>query len=125
MSRDVDELFGEGSGAPTPRTGAITALLGTGLVVAVLGMACTAVPGGVMVLMAWMLAEKEVDRINSGYLPADAQGTVSLLQTATFAGVLAVVLLFVIQAYLFCSGFYDLLWSGLLQWLIEGGLPLG
>ncbi len=116
--RDVAELFGEGEGAPSPRVLAITSLLGGGLLVALVGMACTAVPGGVMVLFAWMLAEKEMDRIESGYLPADARGVVRLLQTATFVGVLVVVFLFVAQGYLFCSGFYDELWMSMLEWLV-------
>ena len=113
--RDVAELFGEGEGAPAPRTLAVAGLLSMGLIVAVLGMACTAVPGGVMVLFGWMLAEKEMDRIESGYLPADARGLVRALRTASFAGVLMVVMLFVLQGWLFCSGYYDTLWLQLLD----------
>jgi len=119
--RDVDELFGEGEGAPSPRVAAVTGLLGGGLVVALVGMACTAVPGGVMVLFAWMLAEKEMDRIESGYLPSDARGVVRLLRTATFVGVLIVVGLFVVQGWLFCSGFYDALWMQMLEWVSGDG----
>ena len=47
MSTDVDELFGEGGGAPTPRTSLALALLVAGLVLAVVGMVCSAAPGGV------------------------------------------------------------------------------
>jgi len=123
--RDVAELFGEGEGAPKPRVFAILILLGAGLVVAVLGMACTAVPGGIMVLFAWMLAEKEMDRVHSGYLPAEARGLVRLLQAATFVGVLVVVLLFLAQGLLFCSGFYDQLWMSMLDGLVGGdGVPI-
>jgi len=118
---DVAELFGEGEGAPAPRVLAVTSLLTGGLLVAIVGMACTAVPGGVMVLFAWMLAEKEMDRIDSGYLPADARGMVRLLRTATFIGVLVVVLLFVLQGWLFCSGAYDTLWLQMLEWMVGGG----
>ncbi len=121
--RDVDELFGEGEGAPSPRVVAVTGLLGCGLVVALVGMACTAVPGGVMVLFSWMLAEKEMDRIESGYLPSDARGVVWLLRAATFVGVLIVVGLFVVQGSLFCSGFYDAFWMQVLDWVTgDGGL---
>jgi hypothetical protein len=76
-----------------------------------------------MVLLAWMLAEKEVDRVDSGYLPADARPVVNLLQTACYVGVLLVVALFVAQAYLFCSGFYDDLWSSMLSWWV-GDVPI-
>jgi hypothetical protein len=77
-----------------------------------------------MVLFAWMLAEKEMDRIESGYLPADARGVVRLLRTATFVGVLIVVLLFVVQGWLFCSGFYDTLWMQMLEWVVGDGLAV-
>jgi hypothetical protein len=77
-------------------------------------MACTAVPGGVMVLLAWMLAEKEVDRIDSGYLPDTARPAVSTARAATLLGVFAVIVLFALQGLLFCSGAYDGLWGSML-----------
>lgn len=114
MSNDVDELFGEGGGNPQPRTTTIVLMLSIGLMVALLGMACTAVPGGVIVLMAWMLAEKEVDRIENGYLADDTRLTVNRLQLISLISVVFVVVLFAVQAWLFCSGYYDLLWAGAL-----------
>ncbi len=119
MSHDeIDELFGEGGGAPAPRVGTIVGLLAGGLAIGVIGLACTAVPGGVMVLMAWMLVEKEMDRVDSGYLPSDARVTVGRLQVAAYAAVLMVIALFGVQAWLFCSGAYDVLWADMLEWYL-------
>jgi len=114
-SDELDEIFGVGSGVPTPRTGTIVTLLAGGLVVGTVGLACTSVPGGVMVLLAWMLVEKEMDRIESGYLPEEARRVVGQLQVLAYVGVAVVVLLFGVQAYLFCSGGYDMLWGALLD----------
>lgn len=119
MSHDeIDELFGEGDGAPSPRTGAVLGLLGGGLFLGIVGLACTSVPGGLMVLAAWMLVEKEMDRIDSGYLPGDARVVVGRLQLAAYVSVLVVILLFVAQAWLFCSGAYDVIWSEMLAWYL-------
>ena len=118
MSQRVDELFGGGDGAPEPRTGAIVAMLVVGVTVATLGLACTSVPGGVIVLMAWMMAEKEVDRIDNGYLPNTARPTVVWLQRLCVLAVFLTLALFILQAWLFCSGQYDVIWSMLLEWVV-------
>jgi len=123
---DVDELFGTGAGTPAPRTGTILSLMGGGVLLGVLGLACTSVPGGMMVLLAWMLVEKESDRIDSGYLPETARRRVGQLQILAYLSVSAVILLFVAQAYLFCSGGYDALWGRMLamyMWFVGAPLP--
>jgi len=121
---DVDELFGDGEGVPTPRTGAILGLLLGGLAVAVAGLACTAVPGGVLVLLGWMLVEKEMDRIDSGYLPDAARRPVARLKLVAYGAVGLIIALFLLQAYLFCSGAYDALWGSLLELTIDTiGVP--
>ena len=121
MSREVDELFGSGEGAPTPRTSVALALLGAGLVLAVLGMLCSAIPGSLVVLLAWVVIEKERDRVDSGYLPAQARGSVEAVRTIATAGVMTVILLCLAQSVLTCTNFYDVLWTGMIGWWL--GVP--
>ena len=80
-------------------------------------MACSAAPGGLLVLAAWVVSEKEVDRVESGYLPADTGPTVRRLQRACFVGLLFVLAAFSVQLLLFMSGFYEGLWEQGLTWL--------
>jgi hypothetical protein len=114
MSRDVDELFGRGAGQPTPQKRWVYGLLFSGLGMALIGMVCTAVPGGLVVLWAWAAMEKEVQRLESGYLPAEARSDVYAMQRLTYLGVVAIIALFIAQGALFVSGFYETLWEGML-----------
>ena len=115
MSDRVDELFGEGEGAPKPRTALVLSLLLSGVLTALLGMACTAAPGGVLVLLAWMTVEKEQDRLEVGYLPREAKPRVKFLRTATYVTLTVVVLLFLLQGWLLCqTDFYTVWWEYLL-----------
>jgi hypothetical protein len=120
---ELDELFGEAGARPRPRTGLVVTLLAVGLLATVLGMVCTAVPGGLLVLVAWQLVEKDADRVESGYLPAEARTTVVWLRRATLAAIVLVVLLFVAQAVLLAMGFYDVLWAGFLERAIDAWGP--
>jgi hypothetical protein len=110
---DLDELFGAGGGRPRPRSTVIVVLVVLGLVLTILGMACIAVPGGLLVLLAWMLVEKDVDRLRSGYLPDADREVVERVRSMTYAALLLVVVLFGLQAFLLCNGFYDVLLDGL------------
>lgn len=116
MSQDVEELFGEGAGAPTARTPLVWVLLAVGLVAALLGMFCTAAPGGVLVLLAWFVIEKEVDRIESGYLPASARPAVRRARFASLVGVLLVIVMLVAQTFLVGLDVYALVWSPVIEW---------
>lgn len=128
---DLDELFGEGSGRPRPRTGLIMALLILGVTLTVVGMACIAAPGGLLVLLAWMYVETDQQRIESGYLPATDAAVVERTRRFTYAGLLLVVFLFAIQGFLLCNGAYDVLldqvyipaWQAFVRSLLEGGAP--
>lgn len=106
---NLDELFGAGGGRPRPRATLIAMLVATGIVLAVLGMGCISVPGGLLVLLAWMLVEKDLDRLESGYLPEADREVVMRVRSLTYAGLLLVVVLFVLQGLLLCNGFYDVL----------------
>ena len=105
---DLGELFG-GAGRPRPRTGLVAGLLLVGIVTTVLGMACIAAPGGILVLLAWLVVEKDHDRVESGYLPDADRTVVERSRNLTHAGLLLVVSLFFLQAMLLCFGGYDTL----------------
>lgn len=103
---NLDELFGSG-GAPDVQRKPVIMLLVSGLITTVLGLACTTAPGGVLVLMSWMRVEKEVERVRNGFLPESARPEVERLRWVTYVGLLFVVLMFCLQAFLLCSGVYE------------------
>jgi len=119
MPEEIDELFGECTGQPEPRIGLVGALLVGGLVAATAGLACSSAPGGILVLVAWMVVEKELDRVESGYLPAEVLPRLKTLQRLVYAAVLVVIGLFVIQGLLFCNGVYDPLWEGVIVRVVQ------
>ena len=104
---DVDELFGDGSDGPRPRTGIAIALAITGVLLAIVGMACLSAPGGIVVLLGLWWIERELDRVENGYLAPDAREPVMRARRLVFAALFIVILLFVLQALLYCSGFYQ------------------
>ena len=111
---ELDELFGEGSGQPRPRYALLISLLVSGLLLALLGMLCTTAPGGVLVLIGWLVLEKEIDRIDSGYLPVDCRSSLEFWRVFAYAAVAIVLILFLCQGVLFWLGFYDGLWEYML-----------
>ncbi len=118
----LDELFGAGHGQPTPRIRAIALSLGVGLVLAVLGMTCSAAPGGLLVLVAWVLVEKELDRVESGYLSTEFKPRLEQLQLGIYVAVVTVILLFAAQFWLLRRGFYEALWGGFIMAIREAVL---
>ncbi|MFT4627159.1 MAG: hypothetical protein ACI8PZ_005840 [Myxococcota bacterium] len=117
MSQEVDELFG-GEDAPKPRAALVLVLLVTGVVLSVAGLLCSAAPGGVLVLLAWMFIEKELDRVDSGYLAESDRPAVVRLRVVTLVGLLLVVAIFVVQGMLLCStNVYENLLVAVLEWI--------
>lgn len=114
---DIDELFGEDGSSARPRTGRIVAVLVTGLVLTVLGMACTAVPGGLVTLVAWALVEKEIDRVDSGFLALGYRPGLVTLRALVWSGLLLVLGLFILQGFLLCAGWYGSFWTYLIELL--------
>ena len=110
---DLDDLFGKGGGRPRPRTGLIMGLNILGIVLTVLGMACIAAPGGILVLVAWMHVETDQQRLESGYLPASDAPRVEATRRFTYGALVLVVFLFAIQGFLLCNGAYDVLLDSL------------
>lgn len=123
MSTEIDELFGEGGGAPEPRTALVWALLAAGLLLSLLGLACTPAPGAVLVLLAWYVIEKERDRVMSGYLPQDALRSISVARIAAFVSVILVIVLFLVQGFLLGAAFYDEWWTQLIKWWLDFAGP--
>ncbi len=99
----VDELFGSAGAGARPKTGPAYALLALGLAVSVLGLVCTTAPGGLLVLGAWLLVEREGDRVDSGFLPETAAPEVARARRWTAAGLLVVLALFARQGLRLCS----------------------
>ena len=114
MSRDVDELF-EGGRAAEPRVKWVLGVLVTGLLLTLLGMACTAVPGGLVTLAGWNALQKEIDRVDSGYLPIEHRPLLQKLQVLAWASLGIVVACFIVQGVLLCTGFYTSLWGMALE----------
>ena len=106
---EIDDLFGDGSGTPSPSTTGPLVLSLLGLFMSLCGMACLAAPGGIPVLLALWWIERERDRVNNGYLPADAGPVVERTRRLVYLALFAVIGLFVIQALLYCNGTYDAL----------------
>ncbi len=111
----VDELFGEGGATPRARFGLIVALLLSGLVATILGLACSTVPGGLLLLAAWVVVEKDLMRVEAGFLPVRQASTLQLLRGLTMVLVVLATISFVVQTWLMQAGFYTELWGGLLE----------
>ena len=120
---DVDELFGEGGRRARPRSLRVGVVLAVGLVLAILGMACTAVPGGLVCLVAWALVEREIDRVDSGYLALDYRPGLVTLRALVWASLVVVLGLFIVQGFLLCTGFYTTMWTEALDLLRVVLLP--
>ena len=104
--RDVDELFG-GIGGATPRTAPALVLAAIGLIVAIIGLLCLSVPGGMMVLAAVWLIENEMDRCENGFYPPTTHGKVERARRWVFASLFLTIGVFVFQTYLYYRMFYE------------------
>lgn len=107
---EVDDLFGTEDAVRT-NVGLVLGLLLTGLLFTALGMACTVLPGGVLILLGYHYAEREVDRVDSGYLPEAERPRANGLRRVAQVGVIALLLAIVVQLYLLSIGFYAGLWD--------------
>jgi len=126
VSNEVDELFAEESRGVKPRVGLVFVLTLVGLLVAVTGFPCSAVPGGVIVLLAWFFAEKEYARLQTGFFGSDRRSEIVGARAAAIGGVVITALIFSLQLVLTWMGVYEQWWPGivvLLGWLVWG--PLG
>ena len=114
---EVNELFGEGGDAPTPRVALVLALAVGGLALALFGLACSVLPGVALVMLAWLTVEKEMDRVETGFLPETARTEVATLRTAVRLGVVMGVVLVIAQTWLYGAGLYDWMLQQALMWM--------
>lgn len=105
----ADELFS--SEAPRPvadRLTKATVILGIAVPLNLLGVTCfTGVPGAILSIWGWYIAEEELQRVEVGALPADREKAARRVRTFGFTqlGIASVSLL--AQLVLFGIGFYD------------------
>lgn len=104
MSEKVDELFGGEREVAAPRRGLAVAFLVSGLLVAALGARITSIPGGILVLLGWLVVQRDRDRVASGYLPADQLAGLRAVESWFMVGLLAIIALEAYQLYLFGWG---------------------
>lgn len=114
---DVGELFGEEGSTAQPKITRVIIVLVTGMTLTVVGMACTAVPGGLITLIAWALAEKELGKVDSGFLPIESRPSLVALRLAVLVCLALVLLLFILQGILLCSGVYFTAWTAAIEML--------
>lgn len=123
MTSKVDELFGEEGQAVRANIRGIVATLALGVLLAFVGLVCTSVPGGLIVLWAWSLTEKEIDRVDSGYLPEDSLPALRVLKGFVWASLIVILIIFVGQTILLFSGFYVVFWGDLVQSFAPAAVP--
>lgn len=114
MSQEVEELF-EGGRAAQPRIKLVLGVLGSGVLLTLLGLACSSVPGGLLTLAGWSILQKEIDRVDSWYLPIEHRPLLYKLRILAWASLGIVVACFVIQGILLCTGSYVVFWGGLIE----------
>jgi len=117
MSRQVDDLFNAEDDAIRPPVARIYTVLGLGIVLSLFGLACSAVPGGFLVVVSWMMAENAQDKVDSGYFTQDHKPSVDRMVALTTLSTLFVLGLFFFQGYLHYMGFYEELWR---PWILSG-----
>jgi hypothetical protein len=116
---DVDDLFGSEDGA-RPNRALVFTLLCAGLLLSLVGLFCTVLPGGVLTLLGFHYADRDVDRVDTGYLSEADRPAAVRLRTAAQAGVIVLVIVSILQLVLFQEGFYDALWGSFFLTLREG-----
>ena len=115
----VDDLFQRDAPVrPTPnRLSLITVLLGVAAPLNFLGIACfTAIPGVILTLLAWQLADEELARVESGALGPALRPKVQRLRAVAFGQLGFCALSLMTQMFLYGIGVYD-------QVLTELGVP--
>ena len=116
----VEDLFGPAEQAAEPRLQLVRLYLFLGLSTTLLGMACSVVPGVSLVLFAWYLVDKEISRVESGFLPQSWRDPVIKTKGHVRLGVGVSVLLLLLQVTLLCGGFYTVWAEFLLAWVAVG-----
>jgi len=113
MSR-LEGLFGAASEAPRAADRRTRALVLLGVALAAFGIVASSVPGVLVTLAAWWSAERDLDRVESGWLPTSARPRVDAARTYALTGLGLAAALMMAQAWILAQGVYGPLW---LDWL--------
>jgi hypothetical protein len=116
--RDVDELFG-GTDAPKPRLGRIAVLLIAGWITVIVGLACSVIPGLLVLAWAWNTVETDWERIANGYYPEDQRRKVVVARIVTYATIFLGLCVLIVQWFLLGWGFYHMLWSAAIEAILD------
>ncbi|MEM6926792.1 MAG: hypothetical protein AAF602_07700 [Myxococcota bacterium] len=128
MANEVDELFSDDAAGVKPRVGLVFTLTFVGIGIALLGFPCSAVPGGIVVLVSWYFAEREFARLQSGFYPSDLRSRIGGARQLAIGGVIAMALIFALQLVLTRMGAYEVWWPSIVMLLgnvLWGGPPEG
>lgn len=106
----ADDLFtGDAPPPPTNRLPRIRRILLVALPLDLLGIPCfTGVPGAILTLWAWQLADEELARVESGALPVALRPDVVRIRAQAFGLLVFVLLSLVAQMILY-------------SWILKGG----
>ncbi len=113
MSR-LEGLFGTAAQAPRAADRRTRGLVLLGVAFAAVGIVASCVPGVLLTLAAWWSAERDRDRLASGWLPAAAGPQVHAARTFALTGLGLASTLMLAQAWILAQGVYGPLW---LAWL--------
>lgn len=123
---EVDALFGRGEASPKPRTALVAAMVLGGLGLAVLGLACSVIPGLGLAAWGWNVAEVDWARVKSGYYASDQRTRAILGRVGSVLGLLSGFALLFVQLWLVWLGAYHELWGLIVAGLIDAmpGAPV-
>ena len=129
---NVDDLFAPeplpgGRPAPPPvdRLRRVRVILGVALPLNFLGVLCfTGVPGAILTLVGWQLADEEVARAEAGVVPKEQLPRARRARDFAFGQLVFVVLSLTAQVALFTLGVYDALFEAVVALFggVFGGL---
>lgn len=115
MSERVDELFGGAGTEARPRVALVVALAVGGVLSSAVGLACSVVPGVLLVLLSWGVVERELDRVDSGFLPLADRRRLLGLRTGVWVLLAVVTGLAFVQLVGMWTGVYPRLWGDALR----------
>lgn len=112
----VDALFaGEPPPPPedaTARIRQLRQLLWVALPLVLLGIpCCTGVPGAILTMWAWLVADEQMARVENGEFGADDAATIMRLRAVARGAMVVCVVSLIIQIFLLSTPFYEALWQ--------------
>jgi hypothetical protein len=121
LSDRVDQLFGSEAGGtpgpgPMPRNNLVLGLLLLAVPLDLFGLVCcTSIPGMVLTLSAWLIADTDLAKVESGHLPMEKAPTLVRYKQVAFGLLIFCGLTFIVQMTMLSNGVYE----SWLVWLIR------